>query len=54
MMDAMVKFAFKRYTNATNQQELRNTLAKIFMDDRYRLVDALTMQFTATNDPLRH
>ncbi|WP_198552602.1 lytic transglycosylase domain-containing protein [Psychromonas sp. MB-3u-54] len=54
MMDAMITFAVKRYANATNQQELRDTLAEIFLDARYRLVDALTMPVSATNDPVRH
>lgn len=54
MMDAMITFAVKRYANATNEQKLRDTLAEIFLDARYRLVDALTMPVTATNDPVRH
>jgi len=54
MMDAMLTFAVKHYANATHQQELRDTLADIFLDARYRLVDALTMQVTAANDPVRH
>ncbi|HEY5716274.1 MAG TPA: lytic transglycosylase domain-containing protein [Psychromonas sp.] len=54
MMDAMLTFAVKRYAKITNQQALRDTLAEIFLDARYRLVDALTMPATRTNDPVRH
>jgi hypothetical protein len=54
MMDAMLTFAVKHYANTTQQQELRDTLAEIFLDARYRLVDALTKQVTRRNDPVRH
>ncbi|MFT6925312.1 MAG: hypothetical protein ACJAZP_000892 [Psychromonas sp.] len=54
MMDAMLTFAVKRYASTTDQQELRDTLAEIFLDARYDLVEALTMQVTASNDPVRH
>jgi septal ring-binding cell division protein DamX len=54
MMDAMVTFAVKRYAKATHQQDLRDTLAEILLDARYRLRDALVMPVTRANDPVRH
>ncbi|WP_372882925.1 SPOR domain-containing protein [Psychromonas sp.] len=54
MMDAMITFAVKHYANATHQQELRDTLVEVLLDARYRLVDALTMQVTRADDPVRH
>ncbi|MGB5445994.1 MAG: lytic transglycosylase domain-containing protein [Psychromonas sp.] len=54
MMDAMITFAVKQYAHATHQQELRDTLVEILLDARYRLVDALKMQITRTDDPVRH
>ena len=54
MMDAMITFAVKRYARATNQQDLRDTLAEILLDARYHLRDALAMPFTRANDPVRH
>jgi len=54
MMDAMLTFAVKRYANTTHQQELRDTLAEIFLDARYRLLDALTMPVAQSRDPVRH
>ncbi|MGB5444668.1 MAG: lytic transglycosylase domain-containing protein [Psychromonas sp.] len=54
MMDAMITFAVKQYANATHQQALRDVLVEILLDARYRLVDALTMQVTRTDDPVRH
>ena len=53
MMDAMVTFAVKRYAKATHQQELRDSLAEILLDARYRLRDALVMPVTQANDPVR-
>jgi len=53
MMDAMVTYAVKRYAKATHQQELRDTLAEILLDARYRLRDALVMPVTEANDPVR-
>ncbi len=53
MMDAMVTFAVKRYAKATHQQELRDTLAEILLDARYRLRDALVMPVTQASDPVR-
>ncbi|NNJ98435.1 MAG: transglycosylase SLT domain-containing protein [Gammaproteobacteria bacterium] len=53
MMDAMVTFAVKRYAKVTQQQELRDTLAEILLDARYRLRDALVMPVTQANDPVR-
>ena len=53
MMDAMVTFAVKRYAKVTQQQELRDTLAEILLDARYRLRDAFVMPVTQENDPVR-
>ncbi len=39
---------------ATHQQDLRDTLAEILLDARYRLRDALVMPVTRANDPVRH
>jgi hypothetical protein len=54
MMDAMVTFAVKRYAKATHQQALRNALAEILLDARYRLRDAMMMPVTRETDPVRH
>jgi hypothetical protein len=53
MMDAMVTFAVKRYAKETHQQELRDTLAEILLNARYRLRDALVMPVTHVDDPVR-
>jgi hypothetical protein len=54
MMDAMVTYAVKHYAKATHQQDLRDTLAEILLDARYRLRDALVTPVTRANDPVRH
>ena len=54
MMDAMLTFAVKRYARETHQQDLRDALAEILLDARYRLRDVLAMPVSETNDPVRH
>ena len=53
MMDAMVTFAVKHYARETHQQDLREALAELLLDARYRLHDVLVMPLGEINDPVR-
>ena len=53
MMDAMVTFAVKHYAKETHQQDLRDALAELLLDARYRLHDVLVMPVSEINDPVR-
>jgi hypothetical protein len=51
-MDALLTFTIKHYAEATELQELRQTLLDILLDSRYQLQEAL--QQDQTNAPVRY
>lgn len=54
MMDAMITNAVKHYAAATELEDLHEVLLEILLDARYRLMDALAMPVSRSDDPVRH